>query len=199
VRRLLPLLAIVYPFALILGLRWVEPRGMALALGLLLVLRAPAASLSTLLSWHSIVPALVLVAVLGASWVWNDERVLLLTPVSMNVALLIAFGSTLLGGPTFVERIARSRTPDLPAAEVAYCRAVTKVWCAFFVANGSCCAFLALLGDRWLWATYTGFVSYLLMGIVFAVEFTIRSSRFGRYAGSPLEPLLRRAFGPPRA
>ena len=197
-RRAVPLLAALYPFVVVVALRWIEPRWIGLALGAMVAVRAAS-------SWRSVVPSkgmvlilLLLLLSLGFTWTRNDEVALLLAPVAINASLLVTFGSTLFEGPTFVETIARARTPDLPPEEVGYCRAVTQVWCAFFVANGSCCAVLALAADRWLWAVYTGIVAYALMGLLFAVEFAVRSKRFGRYRGSPLEPVLRIAFGPPR-
>ena len=86
------------------------------------------------------------------------------------------------------------RVPDLPAQEVDYCRSVTRVWCAFFVANGAIALFLAAVGDREAWALYNGVVAYGLMGLLFGVEFTVRSWRFGRYGGTLAEPLFRRLF-----
>jgi uncharacterized membrane protein len=199
VKRAIPLLAVLYPFVVVFALRWIEPRWIGLAIGAMVAIRAAA-------SWRSVVPSkrmvlilLLLLLSLGFTWTRNDEVALLLAPVAINASLLVMFGSTLFGGPTFVETIARARTPNLPLDEVSYCRGVTKVWCAFFVANGSCCAVLALAADRWLWAAYTGLVAYALMGLLFTVEFAVRSKRFGRYRGSPLEPVLRMAFGPPRA
>ena len=53
---------------------------------------------------------------------------------------------------------------------------------------------LALAGDLWSWALYTGLVAYVLMGILFAVEFVVRSWRFRNYQGTVLEPLFERLF-----
>src|SRR2546423_11913745 len=40
------------------------------------------------------------------------------------------FRSSLFRPPTVVERLARLRNPELPAAGVRYTRQVTQVWCA---------------------------------------------------------------------
>jgi uncharacterized membrane protein len=190
------LLAVGYPFLVFGGLRVAEPRWVALGLGALFGLRAvtrwrrPTADELLRLLW----PALLVGSVLAATLLTNDRRLLLLVPVLVNVALLVAFGRTLAGGPTLVETFARLQVPDLPEAEVRYCRSVTRVWCVFFAANAAVSLWLALAGDVWLWTLYTGFVAYLLIGLLFSIEFVIRARRFGRYEGTLLEPLFRRLF-----
>jgi uncharacterized membrane protein len=195
------LLAAGYPFLVFGGLRVAEPRWIALGLGALFGLRAvtrwrrPSTAELLQLLW----PALLVGSVLLATLLTNDARLLLLVPVLVNAALLAAFGRTLFGGPTMVETFARLQVPDLPDEEVAYCRSVTGVWCVFFAANAAVSLWLALAGNVWLWTVYTGFVAYLLIGLLFSVEFVIRARRFGRYEGTLLEPLFRRLFphGPP--
>lgn len=123
-----------------------------------------------------------------------DPRALLLVPVFVNLFLLFAFGRTLGGGPTIVERLARLREPALSAAQVRHCRTTTQVWCAFFAANAAVTLALAWLGDLALWTLYTGFVSYLLMALLFAAEWLVRSWRFHHLRAAWADPLLRRFF-----
>jgi uncharacterized membrane protein len=194
------LLAVAYPFLIYAGLRWLEPRSVALLLGGAVALRA-------VLNWHRpsaqelrrlAVPGLLVAAVLVLTLALNDARALLFVPVLANGALLVAFGRTL-RGPSLVETFARLREPELSDAQIRYCRTVTGVWCVFFAANAAVCLWLALVADLWLWTLYTGLVSYLLVGAVFAVEFVVRSWRFRNYQGTLVEPIFRRLFpqGPP--
>jgi uncharacterized membrane protein len=194
------LLAVAYPFLIYAGLRWLEPRSVALLLGGAVALRA-------VLGWHRpsaqelrrlAVPGLLVAAVLVLTLALNDARALLFVPVLANGALLVAFGRTL-RGPSLVETFARLREPELSDAQIRYCRTVTGVWCVFFAANAAVCLWLALVADLWLWTLYTGLVSYLLVGAVFAVEFVVRSWRFRNYQGTLVEPIFRRLFpqGPP--
>jgi len=194
------LLAVAYPFLIYAGLRWLEPRSVALLLGGAVALRA-------VLGWHRpsaqelrrlAVPGLLVAAVLLLTLALNDARALLFVPVLVNGALLVAFGRTL-RGPSLVETFARLREPELSDAQIRYCRTVTGVWCVFFAANAAVCLWLALDADLWLWTLYTGLVSYLLVGAVFAVEFVVRSWRFRNYQGTLVEPIFRRLFpqGPP--
>jgi uncharacterized membrane protein len=123
-----------------------------------------------------------------------DPRALLLVPVFVNLGLLIAFGRTLRGGPTLVERIALLHQPSLSAAQVRHCRTTTAVWCGFFAANGAVCLALAWSAPLWLWTLYTGFLSYLCMALLFGVEWLVRSWRFHRFTGAWVDPLMRRFF-----
>jgi len=55
-----------------------------------------------------------------------------------------------------------------------YCRNVTKVWCAFFALNASISLITFLFAPNWIWILYNGFIAYILMGILFAVELLVR-------------------------
>ena len=123
-----------------------------------------------------------------------DPRALLLVPVFINLGLLFAFGRTLRGGPTLVERLARVREPALSTAQVRHCRTTTAVWCAFFAANAVVCGALAWATPIWVWTLYTGFVSYLLMALLFAAEWLVRSWRFHHLSAAWADPVLRRFF-----
>jgi uncharacterized membrane protein len=142
------LLAGTYPFLILVGLRFVEPRAVAL----------------------------------------------LYVPVLINLCLLFAFGRTLLRGTPLVETLARLQESDLSAAQIAHCRTFTGVWCAFFAVNAAVCFALARYGDLWLWALYTGVLSYGLAGLVFGVEWLVRSWRFHRLRAAWADPLLRRFY-----
>jgi uncharacterized membrane protein len=123
-----------------------------------------------------------------------DTRALLLVPVFVNLGLLFAFGRTLRGGPTLVEQIARLGEPTLSAAQVRHCRATTQVWCGFFAANALICLALAWAAPLWLWTLYTGLVAYVLMALLFAAEWLVRSWRFHQFRGAWVDPLMRRFF-----
>ena len=194
------LLAVGYPFIVVATLHLASARWVALALTALFVTRwltrSPGQVLESLRQlW---VPAALVGSVLTVTVLSNDERVLLLTPAAVNLALLAAFGRTLRSGPSLVETLARLQVPDLPPDEVRYCRSVTVVWCAFFALNAAVITWLAWAATRETWAIYTGFLGYLFVALLFAFEFVVRSWRFGRYGGTLVEPIFRRIFRPPR-
>jgi uncharacterized membrane protein len=95
-------------------------------------------------------------------------------PVLMSLSFAAAFGLSLRRGPTLVEVFASLANTDPSASARAYMRKVTWVWFVFLLANAAISAVTAVIGDLALWTLYNGLVSYLLMGLLFAVEFAIR-------------------------
>jgi uncharacterized membrane protein len=164
----------------------------ALALRSLLVWRAEPAALGRLL-----VPLAAAGLPAAAAALLDDPLLLLFVPVLVSLGLLGAFAWTLWRGPPLIESVARLQVGDLSAAELRYCRGVTWVWCAFFLANALATALLALSGSLAAWALWTGALSYLAIAVVLAVELTVRSWRFRRYTGGPTDVVMRRLF-PPR-
>ena len=148
------------------------------ALAVMLLLRIQnlhAARARAMWGWGAGLVLLMLLSVL-----LNDQRLLLMMPVLINAALLVGFGASLLEGRMpIVERFARMTHGDLSPARVAHCRAVTKVWCLFFLLNGLASLWLALFAPIAFWTLYTGGIAYLFMGALFAGEYAIRKIRFG--------------------
>jgi uncharacterized membrane protein len=193
------LLTFAYPFLIYLGLERLGPRRLALLVAALLAVRGlwllrgrPIRELRAF-----VLPALIVGALVGAAAWLDDARLILALPVAINGVLLVAFARTLRRGPSMIERFARLQRSDLSDEEMRYCRSVTVVWCAFFVLNGAVAAALAAFGSLAAWTLYTGAISYVLMGILFAAEFIVRAWRFRHYRGAFTDPLLRRIF-PPR-
>lgn len=111
----------------------------------------------------------------------------------------VSFGSSLWGPTPLVERYARMQHSDLTAAELRHCRSVTICWCLFFVLNGAAAAVLAVSASTASWALYTGVISYVLLGALFAAEFTVRKIRFRRYGSGLIDRLFERYFPAPRS
>jgi uncharacterized membrane protein len=88
--------------------------------------------------------------------------------------MLVIFASSVWFPPTIVERLARLKTPDLPAEAIAYTKKVTIAWCIFFIINGSIALWTSLYTTDAIWAFYNGFLSYLLIATLFIAEFFIR-------------------------
>ena len=176
------LLALAYPLAVYAALKFVEPRVVALASLALLALRFALVSPAKLAAQARAfaAPAAAVALASSATLFANDPRTLMLTPALVNLALLATFGFSFLQDETTVERLARAGGEDLPPEGRAYCRAVTAVWCGFFLVNAAISLELALAGSPRAWALYTGLVAYLLMGLLFAAEYLVRQRRFGR-------------------
>ena len=160
---------LAYPFGVYLGLAHVRPQWLALALGTVALLRAVVAR--TAFWWATAGGALVLAA---AGAVGDSVLPLKLYPLLVNGAMLAVFAASLVHPPSAIERLARLAEPDLPPEGVAYTRRVTQVWCGFFVLNGAASLATALWASDATWALYNGFVSYVLMGLLFAGEWVVR-------------------------
>lgn len=114
----------------------------------------------------------------------NSETLARLYPVAVNAALLLTFGATLKKPPSMIERIARATGVVLNEAGVRYTRAVTVVWCAFFVVNGGIALVTALVTSRETWALYNGLLSYVMAGALLLGERVVRPVFQRRFAES---------------
>ena len=126
------------------------------------------------------IAAAAILGALGLTCFFSNAPIFLkLYPVLMNAVMLGAFGVTLFSPPPMIFRFAtladKTIRGSLAEKKIErYCRTVTLVWCAFFVASGSFAAWTVLSGSDVLWSIYNGGVSYILMGILFAGEFMVR-------------------------
>jgi uncharacterized membrane protein/3-hydroxymyristoyl/3-hydroxydecanoyl-(acyl carrier protein) dehydratase len=189
------ILALGYPFIVFFGLRRFEPREVGLgllALVLVRILGRPSRLLAYVRSFWLPIGGIAGIAALAA--VSNHPLVLLLAPTVTSWTLLLVFGRSLSGDLPVIERFARIQAGTLSAEEVRYCRTVTWVWCGFFLVNGVGALALALAGSLAAWAWYTGLLAYVLMGMLFASELTVRHWRFRRYLGAPTDILFRWVF-----
>ncbi|RLB38532.1 MAG: hypothetical protein DRH30_11345 [Deltaproteobacteria bacterium] len=152
--------------------------------------RQSGASLMTLAALIIAVLAVLLLArTVGGRYVF------LSVPVFVNLSLLGAFGATLFMEQSMVERLARMQVDGLSSAEVHYCRQVTFMWCSFFVLNAGATVALSIWGGVDVWALYTGLIAYLLIGVLFVVEYLVRKARFRRFEDTWIDRLLHRLFG----
>lgn len=128
----------------------------------------------------AVVP-LVTIGCLALSAALDASGFLLAVPVAINAIFLFAFGTSLRrGAMPMVERFARLQEDSLSPEQRAWCRLWTIVWTVFFVVNGTTAALLALAAPLSWWTTYNGLIAYVLMGILFGLEWTVRRRRFAR-------------------
>lgn len=190
----------LYPVAVWVGLTYLSTRAVGLlVLGVLvpmLVVRLWRADRTTFWSILRIPLAILGLILIGV--ILDDRRYVLAMPVLINTVLLLTFGPTLRRGAIpMIERFARMQEPELGPDKQAHCRQFTWVWCGFFAANGAVAAALALWAPLAWWATYTGLVAYVLMGLLFTIEYVVRKARFREYGRGLHDRLLARLF-PPR-
>lgn len=161
---------LLYPFAVYFGIGHFSPRQFALLLGALWLAKALTSKPRSGKSWMT-AAALVFCVVLA---VFDSPALLRWYPVLVSGLFLVLFSLSLKIGPPLVERLARLREPHLPARAIPYTRQVTKVWCVFFLGNGLVTTALTLWAPLAWWTLYTGLIAYVLMALLFAVEWWVR-------------------------
>lgn len=170
-RIALLVISLLYPLAVYVGLQHFDARSLVLLLIAVAGLRVLSDAESVHLHW-------LWVPLFGLLVFWilisNSDVGLKLYPVLLSLSFLTMFAWSLKHPPSIVERMARLREPDLPAAAIPYTAMVTKVWCVFFVVNGSISFATALWASDELWLLYNGLISYVLMGILFGGEWLVR-------------------------
>lgn len=93
-------------------------------------------------------------------------------PVVM-VALFLGFFAVSLFRTPLVEVFARRMGERLDEKGVAYCRKVTVAWVVFLSLHLAVTVWTVFL-SREAWVLYNGCIAYVLMGLMFGVEFLIR-------------------------
>jgi len=166
----LAILAVLYPIAVGFGLKWFEPRWIALCLVLLALARLALGARDR----FAVLGAGIAGFVAAWTWLGNHPLALKLYPVLVSLGFLSAFAWSLVFPPTVIERLARIAEPDLPDAALPYVRRVTQVWCGFFVINAAIALWTALAASDAVWTLYNGCLSYIAIGLLFAGEWLVR-------------------------
>ena len=102
-----------------------------------------------------------------------------LYPLFMNLIFLFTFASTLFSPPNICFRFACLSDKKIHGSMnerriEKYCYKVTLIWCGFFILNGAAAVYTVFCKNDKIWSVYNGGISYLLMGLLFAVEFIVR-------------------------
>ena len=120
--------------------------------------------------------ALVCILLVLFYFLTKKEDFLLFYPVFMNIFMLVIFYSSIKKTP-IIEKIASLRVPKEKQDEhfKKYSLKVTWAWCIFFIINGLISFATIMYGNYEIWTLYNGFISYILIGVMFAGEFLIRT------------------------
>jgi len=122
-------------------------------------------------SWLS----LAVLLVVSMTAIFADQLTgVLFYPVWMNAALLLVFLASLWRKPSVITRLATLMEGSLSEKATAYTEKVTLVWALFFLLNGTISLATAVHGDIELWTLYNGFLSYVLIGLLFVIEWSVR-------------------------
>jgi uncharacterized membrane protein len=126
-------------------------------------------------------PALGFPVLLALAAITRERIYLLLIPSLVYLTLASVFYSSLRGPDSLIEKGARSIAPYIPDFTRPYCRKLTAVWAAFFLASAILIAALAWAELPGWWRAYSGGLIYALMGAIAAVEFLVRKTYFRYY------------------
>lgn len=169
----------LYPVLVYLGIERFSARTIGGVLLLLLLSRLVFGAVKTRYNpLRGLLPVLCLFALI--LMIFNRQEMLLWYPVLVSVLMLLIFIYSLWVPPPMIERIARLREPNLSPAAIHYTRNVTLVWCVFFAVNAIVAAITVVWTEFNTWALYNGLISYMLMGVLFVVEFLIRQRLRGK-------------------
>ena len=177
--RLMLILLLAYP--LTLHLRVLNDRmqpAVLLLLGLLLLSGALMLARGNRYGW-----LILTVSVAAAAWAYAyngaPQTLLKLPPVLINGLLCMLFGSTLLPGQRpLISRFAElihGHALDEPTRR--YTRNVTLLWSSLFALMTLECVLLALLAETRLWSLFTNLINYLVVALVFLLEYQWRLRR----------------------
>lgn len=172
------LIIAAYPFIIYFGINSLSVRYLALIIILILILRFLLLKnkISIYNKFHQISLLVIIVGIiiciLGVAS--NNILMLRLYPVFMTACMLVVFLISLIYPPTIIEQIARFKDPNLPIEAVKYIRKVTILWCVFFLLNMIFSLYTALFFSIKMWMLYNGFIFYIIMGILFLIEFIVR-------------------------
>ncbi|WP_322032757.1 hypothetical protein [Paraburkholderia sp. J76] len=171
--------SVAYPVVILCAWRWDSPRIVGLLLLVLLWMQRVAGTGALAATLRKLTPVdwavAVMLNVASVAIVLTDsERLMRLYPALVNLGLLVAFGATLVKGPSMIEKFARLTYADPPAHIVRYTRRVTQLWCVFFAVNSVFSAWTALAWTARAWSLYNGAIAYGLIGALLAGEFIWR-------------------------
>jgi len=166
---------LAYPFAIYYGIDKFGLIILGATLAVFFVLRIFTASRTKLKEFKqlAIISGLIGITLIVLGILFRSKGWLLFYPVAVNACMLMVFASSLKQPQTIIERLARLQEPELPQSGINYTRKVTQVWCLFFLFNGITALYTCFLPIE-VWTLYNGLISYLLIGLLFAIEWVVR-------------------------
>jgi len=120
--------------------------------------------------------ALVLAVILALLPGWQGVNLLQLMPVLINLLLALGLGYSLGNGQTpLITRLASiMRGGNMPDPVRRYTRAVTLVWCLFFVFMAVVALLLVLFASLESWSLFANLLTYILIAGFIVLEFAFR-------------------------
>lgn len=120
----------------------------------------------------------ILLALVGIFLVTGTEHLALFYPAIMNGMVAALFLISQFSERTIIEKVASIVEGGVPQHAVRYCRRLNLIWGLFMVFNTGVTLWTVYVaiahGNQMVWAWYNGVISYLLIGILFYLEYVVR-------------------------
>ncbi|HEV8695533.1 MAG TPA: hypothetical protein VGQ93_15340 [Lysobacter sp.] len=114
-------------------------------------------------------------------------------PIVLNLALCALFASTLrASSEPMITRFARTERGDMPADLAIYTRRLTQIWVLFFALMAAISLTLGLMASAAAWSLFTNVVNYVLVVLMFGLEYGYRRIRYRHHRHAGPADLLRR-------
>lgn len=94
-------------------------------------------------------------------------------PVIVNFSFFLIFFASLFAQKTVIQKIAELQEGVLNNNVKIYTQNLTYLWCIFLFIQFLISMLTLFLDDK-IWMIYNGFVSYILLGSFFAIEYMVR-------------------------
>lgn len=162
-----------YPFLVYWGLSKDLPNYLAYGAIFIGILRLFLAYQSTQSRLTMSITGAILILLGSLVLILGKAQFFLIYPIVTSLIFLYLFASSLQSDPCFIERIAARFEKNITPEKRHYMRAVTKIWCIFFIIN-ALISFATIFISLQVWTFYNGFLSYVFIGLLFAGEFLYR-------------------------
>ena len=127
----------------------------------------------------ALAPFIGMFAVIGI-FHFTDFILLKYYPPVMNFCLFMIFFSSLFHERTIIQKIALASDPNSNEAVMKYTKNLTYIWAVFTFLNFLVSVGTVFMSEK-IWALYNGFISYLLVGIIFIIEYIVRINFMRKY------------------
>lgn len=94
-------------------------------------------------------------------------------PPLMNSFIFMVFFASLFKEETIIQKFAKLMDGELNDKIRLYTRNLTYIWCIFLFLN-LCFSIITIFMSDKIWLIYNGFLSYILIGLMFVIEYPIR-------------------------
>ena len=94
-------------------------------------------------------------------------------PVVVNFSLFMMFFVTSFHKETVIQRFAKIIEPNIKPKALEYTRKLTYIWAGITFLNFLISLATVYMSEK-VWALYNGCISYILIGLIFAIEYVVR-------------------------